>query len=328
LPGGTQSQANAGSLVGIVGWATHSDTVHHAVAFSGGQAHALQEPPGATSSEASGLNAQGVIVGFATVGDTLRALLWPSATAAPVQLPGFGGAYSLAQSINDDNVVLGAAQDLAGDTVVVTWQPTAGSYGVTRIVARPDSASPADTVGQDYAPTGINDHGQIAGNLPSDPGETSGFFWSKEALDTIEAPTGGTTDANGINNLGMVVGSFDTPAGSRGFLYTNALGAFGVAPPPAGYSSLELNSVSDSGRVAGNAFTATNDTVTKSIAVTGTALDSIHTFTTLPTLGGNFAQPVDNAITTCGVILGWASRGTTNTPRYAVAWVPQGCTIP
>jgi probable HAF family extracellular repeat protein len=326
LPAGTQSQANSGSAAAFVGWATASDNSRHAVTFAGGQAHPLTEPPGATSSEARGVNASGTIVGFASIGGVGQAVVWPSATAAPMLLPTLGGVYGFAGAINDAGAILGTTETAAQDTVLVTWQPNAGGYQIEPVVVQVDSTH-VDTVGLNYEAAGINNLGQLAGNLPVDLA-TSGFFWSKQALDSIEGPDGSETDANGVNNLGMVVGSFDSQSGTRAFLYTNALGAFQVAPPPTGYSDVELNSINDSGRVAGaNLITAAGVTM-QSVAVTGTALDSGKTLMALPTLGGSFNQPQDNAITTCGVILGWASKGAANTPEYAVAWVPEGCTIP
>jgi len=126
-----------------------------------------------------------------------------------------------------------------------------------------------------------------------------------------------------------VVGTFDSSAHSRGFLFTGSLGSFKVGEPPGGYSQLEANAVNDSGRVAGYAFNGDSITgIVSAVAIIGTALDSVHTFTTLPTLGGSLAETVDNAITGCGVILGWATKTNAASPRYAVAWVPQGCTIP
>lgn len=336
LPGGTQSQANAGSASTIVGWAIVSGATRHAVTFSGGQAHALLEPPGATASEARGVNDAGMIVGFATVGGVRTAIVWSSAGAAPVQLPSLGGAYSFARSINNAGVVVGNAQTSAGDTVLVLWEGSGGGYSATRIRVRTvtyvgtDSVVDTVPVGHGYAPSGINELGQVVGNLPTDS-ETSGFIFGDVALDTIEAPSGDAgPDANGLNNYGVVVGAFETPAGpSRGFLFTGPLGAFQLGEPPSGYTDLEANAVNDSGRVAGNAFTVnTSGAALTSVGVIGTMIDSVHTFTALPTLGGTLAQPTDNAITECGVVLGFATKPASATTRYAVAWVPTGCTIP
>jgi len=64
------------------------------------------------------------------------------------------------------------------------------------------------------------------------------------------------------------------------------------------------------------------------VAVVGTIVDSASTWTVLPSLTGTIASPQDNAVNTCGVIFGYATKAASATVRYAVAWVPQGCTIP
>ena len=339
LPGGTQSQANGGSATTIVGWGTTTGTARHAVTFAGGAAHALQEPAGATSSEARAVNDAGVIVGFASVAGVGNGLVWPTASAAPITLPTLGGAYSFARAINEAGVVLGQAQTDTGDTVLVTWEPAGGGYDVARLIAMVTDTDPVthlvtvDTlpVGQNYAPTAINELGQVIGNAPDAAAEPGGFIWNEEDLETIEPPgSDEDTDANGFNNFGVVVGAFASPSGaSRAFLFTGALGSFQLGSPPSGYTDIEANAVNDSGRVSGNAFTTDNlgNTLT-SVAVIGTMIDSVHTFTALPTLGGARAQPTDNAITSCGIVLGWATKSASPTIRYAVAWVPQGCSIP
>jgi hypothetical protein len=194
-----------------------------------------------------------------------------------------------------------------------------------------DTAIDTITVGQDYDAVAINNLGQVVGNLPVSDSETSGFIWGEAlTLDTIEAPSGAATDANSLNDYGVVVGSFATPSGpSRGFLYTGALGSFVLGGAPSGYTDVEANAVNDSGRVAGYAFTADNaGNPLTSVPLIGTMIDSVQNFTPLPTLGGSLAQPVDHAITSCGVVLGWATKSASPTIRYAVAWVPQGCALP
>jgi hypothetical protein len=90
------------------------------------------------------------------------------------------------------------------------------------------------------------------------------------------------------------------------------------------------SAVNDSGRVIGTAFTAdTGGNHLTSVPVIGSTLDSVHSFTTLPRLGGVLAEPSDNAMTLCGVILGWATKNPApDTLRHAVAWVPATCSVP
>ena len=73
----------------------------------------------------------------------------------------------------------------------------------------------------------INDWGQMAGFYVGDNGNTHGFVFAEGNFYTIEAPTGvgaipGTVEVTGINNLGQVVGTYETDGfeGSQGFVTT------------------------------------------------------------------------------------------------------------
>ena len=318
LPGGTQSQANAGTRSTIVGWGIVAGAAHHAVTFSGGAAHALIEPVGAANSEARGVNDAGTIVGFVTLGGAQQGVVWPSATAAPVLLESLGGAYSFARAINDAGVVLGSAQTAAGDTVIVTWTPEDdGDYD------DPERLDP--TGGQDYEATAINNRGLVAGNADE------AFLWSEDdGFDDVDAPEGGDdVDVNGMNNYGVVVGGYENAGGDdRALLFTGASGSLELGEPPTGFSGVGGNAVSDSGIVSATATGVDAGGNAISVGVVGTIIDTASTWTVLPTLGGTRGAPQDHAITLCGVVLGWANKPASAAERYAVAWVPQGCAIP
>jgi hypothetical protein len=317
LSGGAQSQAMGGSAVAIVGWATDVGGVSHAVAFAGGTATRLGEPSGALSSQAEAVNATGVIVGFATIaGGNREALLWPSPSAAPVVLPSLGGLYSFAASINDQNTVLGSAQTDTGDTVLVMWQQNGAAYAVARVDT---------TGGVDDQPAAINNNGQFAGTFGGDNGA---FFWDPgNEIDTITASSG-TTVALGLSNLGIEVGAIETGSSpSQAFVFTDQIGLIVMGSPPSGYTNVVANSVGNQGIIAGTASTVSAGTALTSEAVIGTVVNPTGAFTPLPSLGGAFAQASSNATTTCGVILGWATPSGSPAHR-AVAWIPQGCTVP
>lgn len=329
LPGGTQSQARAGSMTTVVGWGIVSGTAHHAVTFSGGQAHALTEPAGAANSEARGVNDAGIIVGFATVSGVREGVVWASPTAPPLVLPTLGGVYGFARNVNADGVIFGAAQTDTGDTVLVLWTPNGSGYDV----------APADTTGTavGYEPTSINDRGQLAGNTDDDgfiftPGGGGGDDEddSGNGFDEVEPPEGGDDpDVNGFNNFGVIVGGYDAPGGvSRAFVFTTPAGSLELGAPPAGFTSVEGNAVSDSGVITANITGTDSASNTITRAVVGAIVDTASTWTVLPTLGGLRASPQDNAVNTCGVVFGSASKAPSATVLYAVAWVPTGCTIP
>lgn len=325
LPGGTQSQANGGSATAIVGWGIVSGSSHHAAAFAGGQGIALKEPTGTTASEARGVNDAGVVVGFAQISGVRRAYWWPAASAAatPVALPNLGGTYSFARSVNQNGLILGSAQTDTGDTVIVIWTPD-GMGGYT--VARLDTAG-----GQDYDAAAISNRGVAAGN-----GTDNGFIWNaSEGFEDVDVPAGGAdtagVDVNGMNNYGIIAGAYtDAVTGNdRSFIFTSTAGSIPLGPPPSPYTGVAAGGVTDSGMVAAVASGVDAGGNAISAVVVGSILDTANVWTVLPLLpGGTRASVSDNGVTACGVLVGYATKTTAATPRYAVAWVPQGCTIP
>jgi len=319
LAGGSESQANGGSAAAIVGWATDNGGARHAVSFAGGAATRLTEPSGTTASEAWGVNASGAIVGVATVGGVRQGLVWPSATAAPIALPTLGGAASFARGINDQNVVVGTATDGSGDTTLVIWTQDGATYDI----AVADSGS-----GISFRPNGIDLVQDIVGNLPDSAGAF--FFNASTGLDTVLASSG-LTVSTGLNNFGIQVGWINNGPSSptQAFVATGTVGVVVMGGPPTGYTGVLANSISDKGFIAGTATTVSGTgTILTSEGVVGSVVNPSATFRPLPSLGGTRAQPVNNAVTACGVILGWAATTASPTSHVAVAWVPTGCTIP
>jgi uncharacterized membrane protein len=320
LAGGTESQANGGSAAAIVGWATDNGGVRHAVTFAAGAATRLAEPSGTTTSVAWGVNASGTIVGVATLsGGVRQGLVWPGATAAPIELPTLGGAASYARGINDQNVIVGTATDAGGDTTLVIWTQDGATYDV----AVADSGS-----GTSVRPNGIDLVQDIVGNLPDSAGAF--FFNASTGLDTVSASSG-LTVSTGLNNFGIQVGWIDNGPSSptQAFVATGTVGVVVMGGPPTGYTGVLANSISDKGFIAGTATTVSGTgMILTSEGVVGSVVDPSATFRPLPSLGGTRAQPVNNAVTACGVILGWAATAASPTSHVAVAWVPTGCTIP
>lgn len=101
----------------------------------------------------------------------------------------------------------------------------------------------------DIRPTAINDLGQIVGYDFS--GGWHGFLDSAGTFTSLTAPgsLGFSTDPNGINDSGEIVGSFEnSPFGSHGFLYHK--GAFTEIDAP-GAVSTQMLGINDSGQAFG-----------------------------------------------------------------------------
>jgi hypothetical protein len=317
LIGGTQSEATGGSASVIVGWAADARGVAHAVSFAGGAATQLLEPWGALGSSAEAVNSAGVIVGSAIRSDGVReGVVWSAPRAAPTVLPSLGGTYSFATSINDQNTILGVAQNASGDTVLVVWQANGASYVV----------APVDTTGgAGDLPAAINNSGQVAATLPDGGGAF--FVDPGSGVDTIVAPNG-TTVAEGLSNLGIEVGAIDDgPSPEQAFVFTGQIGIMVMGPPPAGYTNVIANSVSDLGIIAGTATTVSGGTTLLSEVVISSVVNPASAFAAVPTLGGKLAGAASNGVTSCGAILGWATASG-SVAHVAVAWIPNGCVVP
>jgi len=107
---------------------------------------------------------------------------------------------------------------------------------------------------------GINDRGEIVGSQGNGHGGTQGFVLSNGTVTPISDPNGGSatagagggsTTANGINNLGQAVGSYNIGGDNFGFLETG--GAFKtIAAPGSTYTS--ANAVNDLGKIVGTYY--------------------------------------------------------------------------
>jgi probable HAF family extracellular repeat protein len=93
------------------------------------------------------------------------------------------------------------------------------------LVARTDAAGPytftviddpaADRMnGESTSPFGINAAGDIVGAFA-----IHGFLYRGGTFTTIDVPGAFSTDADGINNAGQIVGNYRDAAGTHGFLY-------------------------------------------------------------------------------------------------------------
>ena len=141
-------------------------------------------------SNAQAVNAAGQVVGQSSIEARLRhATLWPPG-GDPVDLGTLGGVSSWATGINDDGVVVGAASPpMAGVTHAARWE-----NGV---------ATDLGTLGgQDSYATAINAAGVIAGYSAAPDGYDHAVRW--EGGVPIDLGTG---HALAINDAGVVVGA-------------------------------------------------------------------------------------------------------------------------
>jgi hypothetical protein len=116
--------------------------------------------------------------------------------------------------------------------------------GFTKIVD-PNSGSPYGT-----RTTGINKWDTIVGYYATSSGTYHGFRrYSNGSYGNLDYPGGQFTQPNGINNNGMIVGSFSDAIGSHGFMFYN--GSWAKLDYPGSTGTTQALGISDAGVVLG-----------------------------------------------------------------------------
>ncbi len=192
--------------------------------------------PGATNSNAVGMNNAGQVVGLTEdysdpSNPVFRAFSWTLAGGI-VELPTLGGS-SIAHAVNDAGQIVGQSAVPGEGSHAVMWTP-AGDI--------------IDLGGNNSYATAVNATGQVIGESPYG----RGFFWTEsDGMIDIGSFGGGFTLAIALNDSGQVVGQSVTMNGEwHAFSWTQSggmvdLGTFG------GFYS-EALSVNGSGQVVGS----------------------------------------------------------------------------
>ena len=142
--------------------------------------------------------------------------------------------------------------------------------------------------------TGINDSGQIVGNL----GFIASFLYTGGSFTDFSKLGARQTIAIGINDSGQIVGEFDDGLGpvgpDHGFLYSG--GSFTTIDDPVGVAT-NAAAINNRGQIVGDFFDATHNT--------HGFLDAGGIFTTIDFPGA--ARSLPTGINDQGEIVGWSS---------------------
>jgi len=205
-------------------------------------------------SEAKGINNRGDIAGFLDFppdGVSVAPFLWRRGQGWVRLAPLVSGQSSGAEHLNDNDEIVGDAQDASGADHMVIWNPNGT---MTDMGNMPPQY-------QNY-PSGINDRGVVCGFTFGYLSGALGFvsyIWSPSTgYVPLFDPYNATYSINavGINNQNTVVGRLDDTQGStEGFVWTQA-GGFTMIndhldPGSAGWNVTEVDAINDAGQMAG-----------------------------------------------------------------------------
>jgi hypothetical protein len=233
-------------------------------------------PPGATNSNAVGINDTNQIVGaygnstgnfgYRYSGGVFSTISVPGAyQSSPSQF--FSGTGTEATGINNGGVIVG------------TWDPsnTAAAEGFIYNGTTFTNTSISD--GGAYTTLyGVNDSGEISGFTTTFSGNSrvrSGFVYNNGVFTPINYPGASSTIVQGINDSGQVVGFYNLAGVTSGFIYED--GNFTSIMYP-GSSATALFGISNDGELVGT-YTCTS----------GSCPFSDPGFYATPTAGGGYS---------------------------------------
>ena len=212
--------------------------------------------PGSAQTQVTGLNDNGVTVGFwsgmntasmtndnfgfyATDGSGYHSVNFP--TESPASPP-----VDQLLGVNDHDVAVGFYTDAKGSNHGYEYSISGNSF--SRVL------DPGDT-GASLTAAAINNHGDVAGFYTDAAGKTDGFLKTASGQFTSLAyPGASATNAFGVNDHDEVVGTYTDGTGNsattHGFTWTPG-GGFATVDDPHGIGATTINGVNDRGDLVG-----------------------------------------------------------------------------
>ena len=150
-----------------------------------------------------GINNSGEVTGYDSgfgADHYPHAFTYANSTFTPISLPTSRPNQTTGNGINNQGQVVGADGTPPIGVVGFLWSPDGSYQEISSIPGVP----PPDRIDIAY---GINDNGQVVG--ADFVGRHVGFIWQGGAMSFLQVPGASTTEAHGINNSGVIVGTAD-----------------------------------------------------------------------------------------------------------------------
>jgi probable HAF family extracellular repeat protein len=209
--------------------------VSHASAQSF-QIAAVNPLSGDETSIATGINNAGTLVGtsYDANGDSHAFYLQGGTQSALTTL---GGSTSEANGISSDGRIAGSSALSSGLTHACDW-----------ISGTPTDADPTNVEGPSRG-LAINKSGVLIGYYSNSSSQPQGFTFNGSALTAIDYPSATQTTVNGINDQGLLAGSYTEAGAVFGFIENGA--AFQTLPNLSGGTEGQANAINLAGDAAG-----------------------------------------------------------------------------
>jgi probable HAF family extracellular repeat protein len=244
LQGGAYSVAMGINATGIIaGYSTYNEIENeHAVLWINGKIQDLGTLPGGDEGWANAINASGQVVGGSNSSKTQpNAFLWSRVKGMfdlGVLPKGF---YSEALAINKLGQVVGYSNTVGGNWHAFSWSKSSGMKDLGTLDSGKSTGATANA---------INDSGQIAGTSSCGSSCTHAALWTSTGIQDLGTlPGSSISAANGINNLGQVVGE-----SGDAFIWSQATGMQdlnGLIPAGSGWTLTWAFAINDSGQITG-----------------------------------------------------------------------------
>jgi len=230
------------------------DTFQRAVTWQNGEIHDLGMFPHATTGyddvEATNINDQGLIIGFAGCHCSLPAQAWSLSNGVVTVLPTLGGRGAEAWGVNASGQIVGAADTTTvGVTHATLWQNGA----VSDLGALP-SGGFSEAVSINASGVAVGFSTLIAGGALGD--RHAVIFQGGTVTDlTPTLPSFNDAVAEGINVHGVIVGA----RSGRAFIWQNGVGTDlnTLIPSGSGVTLTSASGINDSGQIVGIAIPTT-----------------------------------------------------------------------